>query len=132
MNITFADIDWSTLSLFLKRQINIAREDTDVEVRIFHPSYFNKGNRVEGLYVDETLMGFANWTPTTGHLNNLYVSPLVRGLGLARQFMMERPLKSLYVMPRNEKAIGFYQSVGFEFSGKDLPARRHMHRLLAV
>lgn len=130
MQVTFNPIDWYTLTSFLRRQIVIARDDVDVEVRMILPSQMLPPNLFEGFYVDGILCGFANWDRGTGHLCNIYVSPTVRGMGIAAKFIQERPLRSLNVMPKNTKAIALYQKLGFVLSGKDTPQRLHMQRTL--
>lgn len=83
---------------------------------------------VEGIYVDGTLAGFGRWDKRNFHLSNLYINPHYRGMGLARRYINERHIRTLYVMPHNHPAKQLYHSLGFKSSPCAVPNREFMAR----
>jgi len=101
--------------------------DVDQDVRYMNYSMFCQ-EAVEGFYVDDELVGFARWHRITYHLSNIYVSEQARGMGLARRFINERQLRTLYVIPHNHLAKRLYASLGFVQAHCSVPTREFMTR----
>lgn len=108
----FKAVSWDELRFFLHRQRCLQEQDVDTEVRHMTLSMYCE-QCVEGIYLNKELVGFARWDRCSGHLSNLYVRPSARGQGLAHQFLEERPIRTLFVMPHNDKAKRLYVSAGF-------------------
>lgn len=125
--IHFALLAWDDLRAFLEQERRKINRDVDQDVRYMTYSLFCQ-ERVEGLYLNDELVGFARWNVNNGHLSNLYVVPSARGHGIGRTFLDQRPIKILYVIPHNHEAKRFYTSVGFTLSPTGVPQRQVMTR----
>lgn len=125
--VSFKSIEWWDLVQFLLDQGYLARYDLDHSARHITPHLYVISN-VEGLYLDDDLVGFARWDPTVGHLSSIYVTPAARGYGVAAQFIQQRPLRSLCVMPENTAAQALYIRLGFRMTDRVMSERRYMVR----
>lgn len=110
--LLFRRITWDELRYYLHLESIKRNQDVDQDVRKMTFSLFAE-QTVEGFFFENQLVGFARWDKRNGHLSNLYVSPEFRGTGISSAFLNERPLKTLYVIPHNDKAIAFYTRHGF-------------------
>lgn len=126
-DIQFAPLAWDNMRAFLETERRKINRDVDQDVRYMTYSLFCQ-ERVEGLYLNGELVGFARWDVKVGHLSNLYVSPTARGHGIARRFLRERPIRILYVMAHNHQAKKLYTSMGFIASPAAVPFREVMVR----
>lgn len=67
--------------------------------------------------------------PEAAEVSALYLLSAYHGLGLGRMLMdaclarLDRPRVALFVLQGNEKAIGFYQHMGFSMTGHQLTDR---------
>lgn len=67
--------------------------------------------------------------PEAAEISALYLLSAYHGLGLGRMLMdaclarLDRPRVALFVLQGNEKAIGFYQHMGFSMTGHQLTDR---------
>lgn len=125
----FQPVSWDDLRAFLLMEQRKINRDVDHDVRLINFSLYCE-QTVEGFYLDGRLVGFARWERRSGHLSNIYVTPTARGLGMAKEFIQLRRIKSLYVMPHNDLAKKLYTSLGFVISKCAVPTREFMTRLL--
>lgn len=83
---------------------------------------------------EDRVAGFACWrynarpfisVPEAGEITALYILKEYQGLGLGRMLMerclacIPRPRTALLVLRGNEKAIGFYEHMGFRLTGRE-------------
>ncbi|WJJ55144.1 GNAT family N-acetyltransferase [Xanthomonas phage RTH11] len=125
--IEFRPITWDDLARFLHLEQCKINRDVDQDVRYMTYSMFCE-QTVEGIYVDGQLAGFGRWDKRNFHLSNLYIVPEFRGLGLGRQYINERNIRTLYVMPHNHGAKALYAALGFIASYSNAPQRDFMVR----
>lgn len=126
-SIVFRRVNWEDLSHFLHLEACKINRDVDQDVRYMTYEMFCS-QCVEGIYVDGLMVGFTRWDPRNGHLSNLYVMPEARGQGLAKRYIDERPIKSLYVIPHNHAAKRLYTALGFQQQISHAPTRDYMTR----
>jgi ribosomal protein S18 acetylase RimI-like enzyme len=126
-DIQFKLLSWDDLRYFLAKEDRKINRDVDREVRFMNYMLFCE-QVVEGLYLDGQLVGFARWDRRNNHLSNLYVTQEARGMGIAKKFINERMIKSLYVMPHNDMAKQLYAKLGFILSKCAVPTREFMFR----
>jgi ribosomal protein S18 acetylase RimI-like enzyme len=129
--IEFKRLSWDDLRKFLASEASQISRDVDQEVRTTMSFSLYCDQTVEGFYLNGDLVGFARWDKRDGNLSNIYVSPKARGRGIARRFIEERPLRTLYVMPHNHLAKKLYASLGFIASPCAVPTREFMTRKTA-
>ena len=69
--------------------------------------------------------------PNAGEIVALYVLKEYQGLGLGKMLLeaalswLYRPKTALFVLKGNEKAISFYEHMGFRFTGHSVDAERN-------
>lgn len=83
---------------------------------------------------EDRVAGFACWrynarpfisVPEAGEITALYILKDYQGLGLGRMLMerclacLPRPRTALLVLKGNEKAVGFYEHMGFRLTGRE-------------
>lgn len=128
--IDFRPLTWDALKSFLSKERTKVNRDVDHDVRFVNFIMFSE-QTVEGLFLNGKLVGFARWDKANGHLSNLYVMQEHRGHGIARKFIKERPIKTLYVMSQNHLAKKLYSSLGFVLSPCAVRSREFMSRAFA-
>ncbi|QVD49380.1 hypothetical protein LUCX_310 [Xanthomonas phage vB_XciM_LucasX] len=125
--IDFRLLGWDELKQFLFTESCKNNKDIDQDVRVMSYLLYTQ-QTTEGLYLNDTLVGFARWQMKNGHLSNLYIMPEARGHGIARKYLMERPFRSLYVIPHNDPAKRLYAACGFVKALCSVPTREFMVR----
>lgn len=125
--VQFRLLSWDDLRYFLAQEDRKINRDVDREVRLMNYMLFCE-QTVEGLYLDGRLVGFARWDRRNNHLSNIYVAADARGKGIAKKFINERMIKSLFVMPHNDIAKHLYAKLGFILSRSGYPNREFMMR----
>ena len=129
-DVQFKLLSWDDLRAFLFQEDRKINRDVDRDVRLLNYVLFCE-QTVEGFYLDGKLVGFARWDRRNGHLSNIYVTQEARGKGLAKKFINEREIRSLYVMPHNDGAKRLYASLGFIKTSCTVPTREFMVRTAA-
>jgi len=128
-DVQFRLLSWDDLRAFLTSEERKINRDVDRDVRLMNYVLYCE-QTVEGFYLNDKLVGFARWDRRSNHLSNIYVAQEARGNGIAKRFINERKIKSLYVMPHNDIAKRLYSALGFIKSSCTVPTREFMIRPL--
>lgn len=70
----------------------------------------------EGIYINDTLVGYVGWDPDAKYCPEMYIHPVARNRGIASRFFEERGVRKLVVSKSNHDAMRLYRRLGFSIS----------------